>query len=139
MKKTVFIYGSSLAVLAFILKAIEYKWLIKDISWQFYIFIIALIFCTLGMWIGHKILHRVHPKQVFEINHQAIKSLGLSERELQVLQQILKGHSNQKIADELYISINTVKTHLKNSYAKLEVNNRILAIEKLKTLKIFKT
>jgi len=137
MKKTVILYGVLLAILAFILKTIEYKWLLKNISWQIYVLIVAIIFCLLGIWLGNRLVAHNVSKTPFERNHQAIKSLDLSKRELQILQEIIKGYSNQKIADLLFISINTVKTHLKNAYVKLEVNNRILAIEKLKSLSIF--
>lgn len=119
------------------MKSIEYKWLIKDISWEFYVLCIAVTFCLLGIWLGNKLVNRNQRSQPFETNHQAITSLGLSNRELQVLQEMVKGHSNQIIADRLFISINTVKTHIKNSYSKLDVSNRILAIEKLKSLNIF--
>lgn len=137
MKKIVLIYGVSLSLLAFILKTIEYKWLIKDISWQMYGLFVAIMFCLLGIWLGSRFVRSHHSLQPFETNHQAIESLGLSRRELQVLQELVKGLSNQEIAVRLFISINTVKTHLKNSYAKLDVNNRVLAIERLKSLNIF--
>jgi DNA-binding NarL/FixJ family response regulator len=136
MKKTTFIYGLALAALAVLLKTIEYKWMVKDITVEIYITIIAIVFCVLGMWVGNRLVERKNNQLPFEKNNLAIKSLGLSTRELQILTELLQGHTNQKIAENLFISINTVKTHLKNSYSKLDVNNRILAIEKLKSLNI---
>ena len=136
MKKTTLIYGLALAALAILLKTIEYKWMVKDITVEIYITIIAFIFCVLGIWVGNRLVEQKNNQLPFEKNNRAIKSLGLSVRELQILTELLHGHTNQKIAENLFISINTVKTHLKNSYAKLDVNNRILAIEKLKSLNI---
>ena len=136
MKKTTFIYGFALAAFAILLKTIEYKWMVKDITVEIYITVIAITFCVLGIWVGNRLVERKNNQLPFKRNKQAIKSLGLSTRELQVLTELLKGHTNQKIAENLFISINTVKTHLKNSYSKLDVNNRILAIEKLKSLNI---
>lgn len=58
----------------------------------------------------------------------------LSERELEVLRFIAAGLSNKKIMDELFISMNTVKTHLRNIYSKLNVNSRTQAVAKAKEL-----
>lgn len=135
MKKTTVIYGLTLALIAFILKTIEYKWLMKELSPQIYILFIALSFSALGAWLAHKLFNKPQQKD-FCRNEMAIKNLGLSDRELEVLYEVCKGYSNKKIAEELFISINTVKTHLKKAFEKLEVNNRLLAIEKLKSLNI---
>ncbi|MBC3796814.1 helix-turn-helix transcriptional regulator [Acetobacterium tundrae] len=53
----------------------------------------------------------------------------LSERELEVLHELAKGDSNKEIAEQLCISIATVKTHMINIYGKLQVNSRISAVE----------
>jgi LuxR family maltose regulon positive regulatory protein len=58
----------------------------------------------------------------------------VSERELEVLHLIAAGLSNREIADKLFISINTVKTHTKNINSKLDVNSRIKAVAKAKEL-----
>ena len=50
------------------------------------------------------------------------------KRELEILNLVAKGSSNSEIADQLYVSNNTVKYHLKNLYGKLGVNNRIKLI-----------
>ena len=60
----------------------------------------------------------------------------LSDRELDALKLIAKDLSNQEIADKLFISLNTVKTHLKNVFLKLEVDNRSKAVDKAKELGI---
>lgn len=52
----------------------------------------------------------------------------LSERELEVLQLIAQGLSNREVAERLFISLHTVKTHARNIYAKLEVSNRTEAV-----------
>lgn len=53
-----------------------------------------------------------------------------SDRELQVLSCLTQGYSNEKIADTLFISINTVKTHIQHIYLKLKVSNRTEACTK---------
>lgn len=62
---------------------------------------------------------------------EKFKSLDLSKREIEVLSNIANGLSNDEIADKMYVSKNTVKTHIKNIYMKLDVKNRIQAIKKV--------
>jgi DNA-binding NarL/FixJ family response regulator len=135
MKRTVWIYGLLLGVLVVALKMLEYKWLVRDLSWQASLALVALGFMALGIWFSRRFFQPTKP-QPFTVNQAAIKALGLSEKELAVLSKLAEGLSNQQIADALYVSVNTVKTHLKNAFAKLEVNSRVQAINQLKALQI---
>jgi len=60
-----------------------------------------------------------------------IKNYELSKREAEVLELITNGFSNDEIAEKLFVSKNTVKTHIKNIYSKLDVKNRIQAMKKI--------
>ena len=60
----------------------------------------------------------------------------ISERELEVLHLIATGFSNREIAEKLFISLNTVKTHTKNINSKLNVNSRTKAIARAKELRL---
>ena len=137
MKKTVWVYGLALAVLTLFLKTIEYKLLLRDWRQETYIAIIAIFFVVLGLWLGLS-LGRSRPakKDAFEANQKAIEYLDLRPRELEILEAIAAGHSNQQIADRLYISINTVKTHLKNLYQKLDAERRTQALQKARELQL---
>ncbi len=53
---------------------------------------------------------------------------GLSPREAEILGLIVAGRSNQQIAEGLYLSINSVKTHIRSAYAKVQVTNRAQAV-----------
>ena len=88
-----------------------------------------------GFWVSQRLNWASKPSS-FEVNQAAIEALELSQRELEVLQQLANGLSNQQIADALFVSVNTVKTHLKNGFVKLEVSSRTQAVNKLKTLRI---
>ncbi|HJY29225.1 MAG TPA: LuxR C-terminal-related transcriptional regulator [Pyrinomonadaceae bacterium] len=60
----------------------------------------------------------------------------LSERELEVLQHVGRGLSNQEIADKLFLSAGTVKRHMSNIYQKLDVHSRTQALERARSLKV---
>ena len=135
MIRTIFIYAIALAALAWLLQFIEYQYAVRVLPGNFYIFLIALIFTGLGIWAGLKLTAGRKPAP-FEPNQKAIDYLGISERELEVLQLVEKGLSNQNIADRIYVSTNTVKTHLKHIYEKLGVANRTQAVKKARDLRL---
>jgi DNA-binding NarL/FixJ family response regulator len=140
MRRTVIIYGLAMAGLLGLLKFVEYRYLVRDIPLEFYVGAVALIFTSLGIWAG---LRLTRPKVVevkvgapFERDDQAIKKLGISKREFEVLELIAEGLSNQDIADRLFVSTSTVKTHVSNILAKLDSSRRTEAIAKAKELHI---
>lgn len=139
MKKTIFIYGGILAAGTILLKSIEHFYVVRILPTPIYIALLAVLFTCLGVWVGQKITSKYSQKEEkppFKRNDQAIKSLGISERELEVLEHLAKGQSNQEISDTLFISVNTVKTHLSSLYQKLGVSRRSMAVKKARTLKL---
>lgn len=137
MKKTILIYGLVLAGGALALQQMEYLYSIRTYSTETYIVLIAVLFTVLGAWAGHKLTHRppggIPP---FQKNKKAQRSLGISERECQVLELVARGHSNKEIADRIFISTNTVKTHLAHLYDKLDVSRHTQAVQKAKSLQL---
>ena len=95
--------------------------------------LIALVFAALGIWVGHRLTAQ-KPRGPFEQNRAALQSLGISGRELEVLEALAAGQSNKQIARTLDISPNTVKTHIAHLYTKLQVNGRVRAIEEARSL-----
>ena len=69
-------------------------------------------------------------------NQKDKETVLLSTRELEVLEQLSKGLKNQAIADNLFLSISTVKKHIENIYTKLQAHNRIEALQKAKQNKL---
>lgn len=140
MRRTIIIYGIAMAALTGILKLIEYRYFVRDIPLEFYIGAIAVMFTGLGIWAGLKLTRpRVVEVRVpgpFERDERAIKRLGISKRELEVLELIAEGLSNQNIADRLFVSTSTVKTHVSNVLAKLNASRRTAAIARAKQLRI---
>lgn len=131
-------YGLSLAFLISVMKYIEYRYFVHDFSVEFYVGVVAIFFTGLGIWAGRRLGSRkvVSSGAPFQLNEGALVSLGISKREHEVLEWMSKGLSNQEIADKLFVSINTVKTHSSNLFIKLEASRRTQAVQKAKELKL---
>lgn len=138
MKKTILLYGLSLAGLVTLLKFFEYRLYIRDLSLEVYVGVVAVLFTALGVWAGRRITYRkvVLASIDFQLDETLLDRLGISKREHEVLELISKGLSNQEIADKLYVSVNTVKTHSSNLFQKLEVSRRTQAVQRGKELRL---
>ncbi|WP_435354320.1 response regulator transcription factor [Emticicia sp. SJ17W-69] len=143
--KDTILYGISLAILLFLLKWLELRFIIINHTFEIYAGIIALLFTSLGIWLALKLTKPKIETQIVEkpiftdsfvLNEKELNKLGLSKRELDVLQLMAEGLSNQEIAEKLYVSLNTVKTHTSNVFEKLNVKRRTQAIEKAKRLSL---
>ena len=135
MLKPILLYALALAAGAFVLQWLEYKYVAQAFAPELYIALIGIGFTGLGIWAGV----RLTPKTVaaaFERNDAALKSLGLTEREVKVLELLAGGQANKEIARVLDISPNTVKTHVANLFLKLEAQRRTQAIQKARELRL---
>ncbi len=131
----IWLYGLALALGALVLQWLDYLYTVRRFSTEIGIVIVAALFTALGIWTGNRLTRsRIAPD--FEKNTQALSALGISEREDQVLELLAKGLTNQQIADHLFVSLNTIKTHLSHLYQKLEVSNRTQAIHKARALRL---
>jgi DNA-binding CsgD family transcriptional regulator len=152
--KEILLYGLSLAALLFVLKWLELRFVIINHAFEVYIGAIALIFTALGIWLALK-LARPREKTVvverevyvskevyvrapddFVFNETEVNKLGISKRELEVLQLMATGLSNQEIANQLFVSLHTIKTHSSKLFEKMDVKRRTQAVEKAKRLNI---
>jgi DNA-binding CsgD family transcriptional regulator len=143
--KTTIIYSVSLALLLFLLKWLELRFLIFDHSFEIYIGLIAIIFTGLGIWLAVKLSKPkvetiIVEKEVYVTRNEnfipdtsLIARLELSKRELEILSLMAQGHSNQEIATKLFVSLSTVKTHIQNIFEKLDVKRRTQAVEKARS------
>jgi NarL family two-component system response regulator LiaR len=138
MKKTIIIYALALAGLTVLLKILEYRFLIRDLSIEFYIGVIAVLFTVVGIWVGLKVTSKkvIRSGDPFKIDEANLAKFGISKREFEVLELISHGLSNQEIADKLFVSLNTIKTHSSNLFVKLDVKRRTQAIQKAKELNL---
>lgn len=139
-------YGLSLALLLALLRWMELKYLLYEHAFEVYAVFIAVFFLIIGIWLSKKLTRpkirtEVMEKIVyrdtslpFELNQKLVDELGISSREMEVLQLMATGLSNQEIAAQLFVSPNTIKTHLARLFEKLDVGKRVQAIEKAKRL-----
>jgi len=134
MWRVVVIYAVVLAAGALGLKGLEYRYLVQAHPIQAYVALVALAFLGLGVWAGTRLAARPSSTTTPERNHRAVSALGISERELEVLDLLAAGHSNKEIAKRLDVSPNTVKTHVARLYEKLEAKRRTEAILKAREL-----
>ncbi len=146
--KAVLGYGLSLAVLLFILKWLELRFVIYDHAMELYVGAIALMFTLLGIWLARKLTRpqketiivekTVYPDSSlgFVPDETEIAHLGISKRELEVLELMARGLSNEEIGNRLFVSLNTIKTHSSRIFEKLDVSRRTQAVEKAKRLRL---
>jgi len=136
MRKTIILYGVALAALTGILKFIEYRYLVRDFSLEFYLGAVAVLFTGLGVWAGRRLTRRkvVIATPDFKLNDGELQRLGISKREYEVLELMAQGLSNQEIADKLFVSLNTIKTHSSNLFMKLDARRRTQAVRRAKEL-----
>ncbi len=150
--KSILLYAVSLVLILIGLQVVQYKLLLVNHSYELYILCIAILFTGLGIWLALKLMKpkteiqtvivekTVLVKELSESELQKIEKqiqqLGISSREMEVLQLIAQGLSNQEIADRIFLSLATVKTHSSKLFEKLDVKRRTQAIEKARQLNI---
>ena len=133
LTRTIVVYALSLALAAFALEWLQYKYLTRVFVGEFYVLLIAIGFAALGGWAGWRLTRRTLPGP-FEKNEAAIASLGLTAREYETLELLADGLTNKEIAIALNVSPNTVKTHLAKLYEKLGTGRRTQTVKKAKEL-----
>jgi len=139
MKKHILIYGLCGGVLIATLKLVEYRFLVLEHSLEIYGGLVALIFASLGIWLGLKLTRTKETlviKEVpvpmvapFAVNAERLQELGITRRELEILELIARGLSNREIAEKLFVSENTVKTHSSRLFEKLSARRRTQAVQ----------
>jgi len=131
--RTALAYGALLAVIAVVLQWLQFRLLVHTHPAEVYLALFALACMALGGWVTLRLLHRP-PLAPFEVNTRAQQSLGISDREFEVLGLLAAGNSNKQIARQLEISPNTVKTHVARLFEKLEAKRRTEAIGRAREL-----
>jgi DNA-binding CsgD family transcriptional regulator len=134
MARTIILYATALALSALALQWLDYRYVTRAFSTEIYVALLAIGFIALGAWAGIRLTPRSAPAAAFQRNDAAIRSLGLSPRECEILEMLASGEPNKLMARQLGISPNTIKTHIARIYEKLEVQRRVQAIERARSL-----
>jgi ATP/maltotriose-dependent transcriptional regulator MalT len=147
VRRTVIVYGLLGGVLIVALKLIEYRFLLVEHSFEIYGGLVALIFATLGIWLGLRMTGRQTEKEIvvvretekevivvrgtepFVVNQARLEQLGITPREHEILTHIAAGLSTREIAEKLFVSENTVKTHSSRLLDKLNARRRTQAVQ----------
>jgi NarL family two-component system response regulator LiaR len=148
-RRMILVYGLLGGALIAALKLIEYRFLVVQHSLEIYGGLVALLFAALGIWLGLKltkpketVIVREVPVQVtvpvpvevpapreFVVNRARMEALGITPREHEILTLIALGLSNREIAERLFVSQNTVKTHSSRLFDKLQAKRRTQAVQ----------
>lgn len=139
MKQTIFIFSALIVAVLALFQLSKYNIQSGDLKTEWAIAIIAAVFLVIGIFLNRRSLQnkgKDTTAAIFEINTEKITELGLSNREYEVLQEISKGLSNKEIAEKLYLSESTVKTHISNLFVKLNAKRRTQAIQIAKEIQI---
>ena len=138
------LYGLGGGLFIVLLKLFEYRFLVVQHSVEIYGGLIALVFAILGIWLGLKLTRKketivvkeihVPVAQTFTLNEDRLRDLGVTKRELEILELIAKGMSNREIAESLFVSENTVKTHSSRLFDKMGAHRRTQAVQMGKEL-----
>lgn len=152
MKKHLLIYGLCGGLLILLLRLIEYRFLVIERSIEIYSGLIALLFASVGIWLGLKLTKNkvvvkevpvevtvevpVSTREPFVLDQIRLQQVGITARELEILQLIAGGLSNREIAEKLFVSENTVKTHSSRLLDKLNAKRRTQAVQIAKELRL---
>lgn len=145
MTKTILVYGLLGGLLIAVLRLVEYRFLVIEHSLQIYGGIVAALFSGLGIWLGLRLTRPRETVVVREVevpvevpvpvagpfarNETRLAQLGITRRELEILEAMAAGLSNREIAERLFVSENTVKTHASRLFDKLGARRRTQAVQ----------
>jgi DNA-binding CsgD family transcriptional regulator len=142
VKRTILLYGLLGGVLIAALKFVEYRFLVVVHSLEIYGGLVALVFSVVGIWLGLKLTKTketivvkevpvpVRMPEPFVVDDGSRERLGVTRRELEILELMAEGLSNREIAERLFVSENTVKTHSSRLFDKLQAKRRTQAVQK---------
>jgi DNA-binding CsgD family transcriptional regulator len=141
VRRTILVYGLIGGAVITALELVQYRFLVVEHSLEIYGGLVALLFASLGIWLGLRLTRPTErvvirevpspaqPPATFKTNAASVERLGITPRELEILQLIAAGLSNREIAERLNVSENTVKTHSTRLFSKLDARRRTQAVQ----------
>jgi len=143
VRKQVLIFGLVGGVLVTLLQWTEFHFVVLEHSVAIYGVLIAILFAGTGIWLGTRLL--APRERIVEVAVPAVSAkvtaddtvrerLGITRRELEILELVARGLSNREIGETLFVSENTVKTHCSRAFDKLGARRRTEAVQRSKEL-----
>ncbi len=137
MQKTILIFTVLIIALLALFQLSKYSVFSGDLGSEITIAAIALVFFFVGIFLNKRSLQKKQVQfQQKEVDESKISELGISNREYEILKEVAKGLSNREIAEKLFVTESTVKTHISNLFVKLQVKRRTQAIQRAKEFRI---
>jgi NarL family two-component system response regulator LiaR len=139
--RDILVYGAAVGLLVVVLKLTEYRFLVVSHSVEIYAGLIAVLAAGVGIWLGRSLKRRNAPVPVeepFAPDESRLAEFGITPRELEILSLIASGLSNREIADRLFVSESTVKTHASRLFDKLGAKRRTQAVQIGKTARLIR-
>lgn len=139
MRKHIWLYGVVCGVLIVVLRLVEYRWLVLSHSLEIYGGLVAAIFAGVGIWLGRRLTRPAAPVIVREVvpaevpfvrNAEKVDHMGITPRELEILERMAEGLSTREMAERLFVSENTIKTHTSRLFEKLGARRRTQAVQR---------
>jgi two-component system, NarL family, response regulator LiaR len=141
--KRILAWGAIGGALILVLRVIEYQHFVRTLPGEVYGGLIAVIFCSVGMYVGLRWSRPSEPVPAeprpappaapsapFTADERKLRELGITAREQEVLALIAQGLSNREIGERLFVSENTVKTHASRLFEKIGVSRRVQAVQR---------
>ena len=139
MVRNILLFGLVGGILVAVLRWAEYRFLVLEHSLEIYGGLVAVTFAVLGVWLGRRfagagnrraVVEKPAPADApFAPDEKRRGDLGITRRELEILELVAQGLSNREIAGKLFVSENTVKTHCSRAFEKLGARRRTQAVQ----------
>ena len=127
-------YGAAVGVGVFVLQWLQYRYTVHAFATEIYIGVVAIAFLALGVFVGRRVFAAPAAGPSDEAKQKVLNTLKISAREAEVLELLAEGCSNKEIGERLFVSPNTVKSHVARLYRKLSVSSRTQAIQAARKL-----
>lgn len=142
MRSIIIGFGLLILCLLILFKIGEVNFTKGNVRLEVIVAIVAVIFFFVGLYFNNQAQKKIATNSSEplvsgqSIDYDQIKKVGLTQREHDVLVKMADGLSNQEIAEHLFLSESTVKTHVSNILFKLDAKRRTQAVQAAKKLKI---
>ena len=136
MKRIILVFGAIVILLMLLFETSKRIWLSSDFQAEWILAVLALVFFGVGIWVSRYSKAKPKIAQAWTQDLAMIEKLGISKRELEVLEALADGLSNKEIGAQLFVSESTVKTHVSNLLVKLDAKRRTEALKRAQELHI---